>query len=191
MALFLSGGYYQNTERYISVRLSTDNISETIKDVENTWDQFVPGMPFEYSFLDQDYDNLYVNEKQTRKLFMIFSSLAVFIACLGLFGLASFVADRKTKEIGIRKVLGASVPGLIGLLSVNFTKWVLISNVFAWPIAYFFMSNWLKSFAYRINLSIWVFIFSGLTALAIALLTIGYQTYKAATANPIESIRHE
>ena len=152
MALFLSGGYFKNTESYITVRLKTENISEIIKDVEATYIQFAPNMPFEYSFLDQDYDNLYVNEKQTRKLFMIFSFLAIFIACLGLFGLASFVADRKTKEIGIRKVLGASVPGLIGLLSVNFTKWVLLSNIIAWPVAWFAMNRWLQNFAYRINI---------------------------------------
>lgn len=191
MALFLSGGYFKNTESYISIRLKTENISEIIKDVETTYNRFAPNMPFEYSFLDQDYDNLYVNENQTRKLFMIFSSLAIFIACLGLFGLASFVADRKTKEIGIRKVLGASVPGLIGLLSVNFTKWVLLSNIIAWPVAWFAMNRWLQNFAYRINIGFLVFFVSGLLALVIALLTVSYQAIKAAVCNPVEALRYE
>ena len=122
---------------------------------------------------------------------MIFSFLAIFIACLGLFGLASFVADRKTKEIGIRKVLGASVPGLIGLLSVNFTKWVLLSNIIAWPVAWFAMNRWLQNFAYRINIGIWIFFVSGLLALLIALLTVSYQAIKAAMCNPVEALRYE
>jgi len=191
MALFLSEGHYQYTEEYISIRLNTENVSEVLRNVETTFNRFAPNMPFEYSFLDQDYDNLYVNEKQTRKMFMIFSFLAIFIACLGLFGLASFVADRKTKEISIRKVLGASVPGLIGLLSFNFTKWVLISNLVAWPLGWFVMNKWLQNFAYRIDLTVWPFFISGLLALLIALLTVSYQTIKAATANPVDSLRYE
>ena len=191
MALFLSGGYYQNTESYITVRLKTEHISEIIKDVETIYNRFAPNMPFEYSFLDQDYDNLYVNEKQTRKLFMIFSFLAIFIACLGLFGLASFVADRSTKEIGIRKVLGASVPGLIGLLSMNLTRWVLLSNIIAWPVAWFAMNRWLQNFAYRISIGIWIFFVSGLLALIIALLTVSYQAIKAAMGNPVDALRYE
>jgi len=191
MALFLSGGFYTNTERCISIRLSTAELSGTIRNIENTWNQFAPGMPFEYSFLDEDYDNLYINEKQTNKLFTIFSFLAIFIACLGLFGLASFVADQKTKEIGIRKVLGASVPGIVGLLSMIFTKWVLLANVIAWPVAWFAMDRWLQNFAYRVNIGIWTFLISGLMALVIALLTVSYQAIKAALANPIKAIKYE
>jgi putative ABC transport system permease protein len=148
-------------------------------------------MPFEYSFLDRDFDNLYVNEKQTRKLFVIFSILAIFIACLGLFGLASFIADRKTKEIGIRKVLGASVPSIMGQMSLNFTKWVILSNIIAWPLAWFIMSRWLQNFPYRIDIGIWIFIGSGFLALIIALFTVSYQAIKSALANPADALRCE
>lgn len=190
-ALFLSGGYYQNIESYISVRLNTENISETVKYVGSTWNDFAPGKPFEYSFLDEDYDNLYVNEKQTRKLFTIFSLFAIFIACLGLFGLASFSADQRTKEIGIRKVLGASVPRIVNILNKNFIKWVLIANLIAWPAAWFIMNSWLQNFAYRIKLSWWMFILAAVLALLIALITVSFQTVKAALKNPIDSLRYE
>lgn len=190
-ALFLSGGHYTNVERYISVRLNTENISGTIKHIESKWKEFAPQMPFEYSFLDQDYDNLYMNERQTRKLFSIFSFLAIFIACLGLFGLASFIADQKTKEIGIRKVLGASVVKIVKNLNKSFLKWVLIANLIAWPIAWFAMNRWLENFAYRIGLSWWMFILAAVLAVFIALLTVSFQTVKAALKNPIDSIRYE
>jgi putative ABC transport system permease protein len=190
-ALFLSGGYYKNVESYVSVRLSTENISETIRFIEKTWEDFAPGKPFEYSFLDEDYDNLYMNEQQTRKLFSIFSFLAIFIACLGLFGLASFIADRRTKEIGIRKVLGASVPRIIQILNKSFMKWVLLANLIAWPAAWFVMNRWLQNFAYRINLSWWMFVLAAVLALVIALLTVSLQTVKAALKNPVDSLRYE
>jgi putative ABC transport system permease protein len=190
-ALFLSGGYYKNTESYISVRLNTENVSETVQYVGNTWNDFAPGKPFEYSFLDKDYDNLYINEKQTRSLFSIFSALAIFIACLGLFGLASFVADRKTKEIGIRKVLGASVPRIVNHLNKSFLKWVLIANLIAWPTAWYFMNQWLENFAYRIGLTWWVFVLAAALALLIALMTVSFQTIKAAIKNPADSLRYE
>ncbi len=190
-ALFLSGGYYKNVQSYISVRLNTENVSETVKYVGNTWNDFAPGKPFEYSFLDKDYDNLYINEKQTRSLFSIFSFLAIFIACLGLFGLASFVADRKTKEIGIRKILGASVPRIVNNLNKSFIKWVLIANLIAWPAAWYFMSKWLQNFAYRINLTWWVFVLAAALALLIALMTVSFQTIRAALKNPTDSLRYE
>jgi len=190
-ALFLSGGYYQNIESFISVRLNTENISETVKYVGSTWNDFAPEKPFEYSFLDEDYDNLYINEKQTRKLFTIFSFFAIFIACLGLFGLASFSADQRTKEIGIRKVLGASVPRIVNILNKNFIKWVLVANLIAWPAAWFMMNSWLQNFAYRIKLSWWMFILAAVLALLIALITVSFQTVKAALKNPIDSLRYE
>jgi putative ABC transport system permease protein len=190
-ALFLSGGYYKNVESYISVRLNTENVSETVKFVGNTWKNFAPGKPFEYSFLDKDYDNLYTNEKQTRSLFSIFSFLAIFIACLGLFGLASFVADRKTKEIGIRKILGASVPRIVNDLNKSFVKWVLVANLIAWPASWYFMNRWLQNFAYRINLAWWMFVLAAALALLIALVTVSFQTIKAALRNPADSLRYE
>ena len=120
-----------------------------------------------------------------------FSSLAILIACLGIFGLVSFTAEQRTKEIGIRKVLGASVSGIIMNLLKGFTKWIVLANVIAWPIAYYFMNKWLQNFAYQMNLNVWAFIFAGLATLAIALLTVSYQAIKAATASPVDSLRSE
>jgi putative ABC transport system permease protein len=190
-ALFLSGGYYTNTESCISVRLNTENISETVKYIKSTWNNFALKKPFEYSFLDEDYDNLYINEKQTRKLFTIFSFLAIFIACLGLFGLASFIADRKTKEIGIRKVFSASVTGIVFNLNKSFAKWVLLANLIAWPAAWFVMNRWLQNFAYRIELSWWMFVLAAVLALLISLIIVSLQTVKAAFKNPADSLRYE
>jgi putative ABC transport system permease protein len=190
-ALFLSGGYYKSTQNFISIRFKTQYVSEIVGLAERTWKNFAPGKPFEYSFLDKDYENLYINEKQTRSLFSVFSFLAVFIACLGLFGLASFVADRRTKEIGIRKILGASVPRIVKNLNTTFVKWVLLANIIAWPAAWFFMTNWLQNFAYRIRLSWWMFALAAALALFIALLTISFQTVRAALKNPVDSLRYE
>jgi putative ABC transport system permease protein len=190
-ALFLSGGYYRSNESYISVRLNTANISSTMAYIENAWKNFASDKPYEYSFLDSDYDRLYMNENQTKKLFSLFSFLAIFIACLGLFGLASFVADRKTKEIGIRKILGASVPGIVRILNTSFVRWVLIANLIAWPIAWYVMNRWLQNFAYRIDLAWWMFALAALLALFIALVTVSFQTVKAALKNPADSLRYE
>jgi putative ABC transport system permease protein len=121
----------------------------------------------------------------------MFSILAIFVACLGLLGLAAFVTEQKTKEIGIRKVLGASVMEVVTLLSKEFIRWVLIANVIAWPLAYYIMNNWLKNFAYRIDMSFWIFLASGVLALLIALLTVSSHAIRAATANPVESLRYE
>ncbi|MCJ7682487.1 MAG: ABC transporter permease, partial [Candidatus Aminicenantes bacterium] len=190
-ALFLNGGYYTRGENYISVRINTTDLQGMIGFVEGTWKKFAPGKPFEYSFLDQDFDNLYINEKQTRKLFTVFSFLAVFIACLGLFGLASFIVDQRTKEIGIRKVLGASVPGVVTILNGSFLKWVLLANIIAWPAAWFAMKGWLQNFAYRIDLTLWMFVPAAVLALLIALFTVSLQTVKAAGKNPIDALRFE
>jgi len=191
LALLLAAGNLQNEQNYISVRLSTENVLGTVLLIENTWKTFAPGDPFEYSFLDQDYDNLYTNEKQIRSLFSVFSFLAIFISCLGLFGLASFVADLKTKEIGVRKVLGATVPNIVLHLTKGFTKGIVLANIIAWPLAYFAMNGWLQQFAYRIGIGLWIFALSGILALGIAFFTVSYHTIKAATANPVDSLRYE
>ena len=191
MALLLAAGNLQNEQNYISVRLSTENVFGTVRHIENTWKTFAPGDPFEYSFLDQDYDNLYTNEKQIRSLFSVFSFLAIFISCLGLFGLAAFMAERRTKEIGIRKVLGASVPKLIYLLSSEFAKWVLVANVIAWPIAYWAAHRWLQNFAYRTNIQVWMFLLAAAISLFIALATVSFKALKTATANPAKALRYE
>ena len=134
---------------------------------------------------------MYSSERKLGQMLVSFSGLAVFIACLGIFGLAAYTVERRTKEIGIRKVLGASVPRIIFLLSGGFTKWIVIANLISWPVAYYAMHKWLQSFAYRINLGIGIFILSGLAALCIALLTVSFQTVKAAAANPVDSLRYE
>ena len=134
---------------------------------------------------------MYKEERKLGQNFGYFTCIAIFIACLGLFGLASFTSEQYTKEIGIRKVLGASVSGILMLLSREFTKWIFLANLIACLIAYYIMNKWLQNFAYRVNLNIWIFILSALAALAIALLTVSYQTIKAATVNPVDSIRYE
>ena len=135
--------------------------------------------------------HLYIADQRTSKIASTFSILAIFIACLGLLGLASFVTEQRTKEIGIRKVLGASISSLLFMLSREFLKWVLIANIIAWPVAYYAMNNWLNNFAYRVNINLWIFILSGIAALIIALFTISSHAIKAATSNPVKSLRYE
>jgi len=180
--------YYEN---FILAKMDTVNTSGTIDFVKSKWDLFAPNMPFEYSFLDEDYGRLYFSEQRTQKLSFTFTFLALFISSLGMFGLASYTAEQRTKEVGIKKVLGATASGLAYSLSKEFLMKVFIANMLAWPAAYFLMKYWLQDFAYRINLSIWIFILSGLAALCIALLTVSRQSIKAATANPVDSLRYE
>ena len=180
--------YYEN---FILAKFNTVAVSETIDFVKSKWEEFAPNMPFEYSFLDEDYGRLYLSEQRTQKLSFTFTFLAIFISSLGMFGLASYTAEQRTKEVGIRKVLGATASGLAYSLSKEFLMKVFIANILAWPAAYFLMKYWLQDFAYRIDLSIWIFILSGLAALSIALFTVSFQSIKAATANPVDSLRYE
>ena len=176
---------------YIAVRLSPENIPRTMELLGKKWKELDPTGMFDYTFLDASLIALYRTEERLGKIFTYFSILAIFIACLGLFGLASFTAEQKTKEIGIRKVLGAPVSGIVLLLSKEFTKWVIAANVLAWPIAYFVMSKWLQNFAYRTPIGFWSFILAAAMAIMIALITIFYQSLRAALANPVKSIRYE
>jgi len=141
--------------------------------------------------LDQNLEQQYTSEYHLGKIFLIFSIFAIFIASLGLLGLTAFITEQRTKEIGIRKVLGASTSEVVLLLSKEFTKWVLTANIIAWPAAYYIMNNWLQNFAYKTNISIWIFFFSGIIALMIALLTISLHTINAANTNPVESLHYE
>ncbi|MGB2763215.1 MAG: ABC transporter permease [Candidatus Aminicenantaceae bacterium] len=172
-------------------KLKSENIPKTIGYIENIWKKFTPGYPFNYRFLDEALDRLYRSEQRIGTLFKYFSGLAILISCLGLLGLASFMAERRTKEIGIRKVLGASVSNIILLLSKEFTKWVIVANIIAWPVGYFAIKKWLQSYAYATNIVLWSFILSGVVALLIALVTVSYQSIKAALANPVDSLRYE
>jgi len=184
-------GTCQWGESFVAGRIQTDNVRETMAHIRKTWKEIMPGTPFEFSFLDTIYNDQYRNEEQTGRVFTIFTFFALFVACLGLLGLASFAAEQRTKEIGIRKVLGASVPGIILMMSREFTRWVLLANIIAWPIAYYTMHRWLQSFAYRSDIGLLVFILSGFIAVVIALLTVGFQAIKAAVANPVDSLRYE
>ena len=176
---------------FLSIKVRPENIAQTLGAIEKVWMKHSGGYPFEYYFLDEAYDSLYRSEIRLNLFFRLFTLIAIFVSSLGLFGLASFTAERRTKEIGIRKVLGASVPSIVIFISRGFTKWVLLANIIAWPVAYYFMNKWLQNFAYRIDLSVWIFLLSGLAAFIIALLTVSYQSIRAATANPVDSLRYE
>ena len=180
-----------NLTRYFSLKIDARNIQQIISQVKNKWDDFFPSQPYEFNFLDEVFNSQYKTDQQFGKVFSLFTFLAIIISCLGLLGLASYTNLQRTKEIGIRKVLGASVSGIVSMLSLEFTKWVLIANIIAWPVAYYFMNKWLQDFAYRIDISWWMFVLSGGIALIIALATVSIQAVKAAIANPIESLRYE
>ncbi|PVD50438.1 ABC transporter permease [Terrimonas sp.] len=175
----------------MSVKINGSKAKEAISYVESVWNKLMPGSPFEYSFLDEHFAELYKADSQVSKVVGILAVLAVVISCLGLFGLSSYAAEKRVKEIGIRKVLGASVGNITATLSKDFIKLVLIANVIAWPVAWYIISNWLNDFAYRIPVSWMVFIAAGGVALAIAVITISFQAIKAAMANPVKSLRTE
>ncbi|UCE21012.1 MAG: ABC transporter permease, partial [Candidatus Aminicenantes bacterium] len=183
--------YYPSYSRVLFARLKSDDIPQTLGYIEDVWKRFAPGLPFNYRFLDEALDRMYRSEQRIGTLFRYFSILAILISCLGLLGLASFMAEQRTKEIGIRKVLGATASNIVALLSKEFTKWVIVANVFAWPIAYFALNKWLQTYAYKTNVALWSFILSGALALFLALATVSYQSIKAALANPADSLRYE
>ena len=176
---------------WICIRVRPNDIPETLSFIRGEWESFRPDNPFTFHFLDTGFDRLYASEQNLQCVFMTFAILAIFIACLGLLGLASFMAEQRTKEIGIRKVLGGSVSGIAILLSREFTKWVLIANIAAWPVAYYAMNKWLQNYAYRTQLDIWTFILSSALALIVAVVTVSYQSVKAATVNPVDSLKYE
>ncbi len=176
---------------YLLIRLKTGDVAQSLKSLETTWRKSFAEYPFEYRFLDERINKLYSSEQQIEKIMKVFTLLAVFIACLGLFGLASFTTEQRRKEIGIRKVLGLSVGGIVKMLANDFTQYVLYANLISWPIAWLAMNKWLQNFAYRIQLHVWMFLTAGILALLVALLTIGYHSIRAATANPVEALRYE
>jgi len=180
-----------NWGNYTMVKISGFDVRNTIQFINKTWNKFTQQQPFEFSFLDEDYGNLYRANEQTGKIFGVFFVLAILIACLGLFGLISFSTEQRLKEIGIRKVLGASVVQIVYLLSKEILVLIMLAIVIASPIAFYFISQWLQDFAYRIDIEWWIFIVSGMLGLAVALLTMSYQSIKAALANPVSSLRYE
>lgn len=175
----------------VQVRLSTTNVSQTIASLEKMWESYSPGFPFEFSFLDDVYNNLYINEQRTSSLSVIFSILTIFIAAMGLFGLVSFNTIQRTKEIGIRKVLGASVSDITFFLTKGFLFLVIVANVISIPLVIYALNSWLNNFAYHIDLAWWMFAAGAMASIIIGLFTVGFQTIKAAVANPADSLRYE
>jgi putative ABC transport system permease protein len=175
----------------INVRMHTSDLSGLMSKIEDKWKQFSPNQQFSYSFMEQDFDATYRSEQRLGTLFISFSTLAILIACLGLFGLAAYAAEQRTKEMGIRKVLGASVSGIVGMLSMDFIKLVFISILIASPLAWYFMNKWLQDFAYRTEFHWWILAIAGVVAILIAFVTISFQSIKAALANPVKSLRSE
>lgn len=180
--------YYYND---LEIRISGEDVPGTLALLEETWKKFAPDRPFNFSFLNQDYEALYRTEMRLGKVFGTFTGLAIFVACLGLLALVAFMAEQRTKEIGIRKVLGASAHSIIILLSQGYTKLILLSLLVAIPFSYFAMRQWLTDYAYRVDMSMWVFVGSGLAALLVAWLAVSFQSIKAALANPVDALRNE
>jgi putative ABC transport system permease protein len=175
----------------VSLRMTPGSAMFTLDLLKKKWSELDPNRPFNYFFLDDAYDSQYRREEQMKNITFYFSFLAIFIGCLGLFGMASFTAEQRTKEIGIRKVLGASIPGIVGLLAKEFVLLVVIANLIAWPVAYLAMNRWLQSFAYRTGINPLIFVLSAVLALSIALFTVSYQAIRAALSNPVDALRYE
>jgi len=175
----------------ITVKLSSDNIKQTLASIKNQWESFLPDQPFDYSFLDAEFDEQYENEERFGNLFLYFAALAILISCLGLLGLAAYSTLQRKREIGIRKVIGASVSEIVNLLSKDFLKLVLIAFLIALPIAWYAMHGWLQDFAYRIDIQWWMFLLSGGSAICIAILTVSFHAVKASLSNPVQALRTE
>ncbi|RLD88077.1 MAG: ABC transporter permease, partial [Bacteroidetes bacterium] len=176
---------------YSFIKLEGSDVRKTINNIERTWNKQYPAFPLEYSFLEEEYSDLYLFESRMRSLFALFAALSIFLSCLGLYGLSSFMAERRTREIGIRKAMGATSWQIVTLFSWDALKWVLISNLIAWPIAWLYMNHWLKDFAYKASISPWIFLLSGFIVLLISLITLSFQAKKAARINPATTIKQE
>ncbi len=173
------------------IKLQTKDVDGTLKKVGAVWNEVYPDFVYEQKFLDSKIENFYTQERKLSNLYKIFAALAIFLSCLGLYGLASFMAVQKIKEVGIRKVLGASVSNILFLFSKEFLLLIGIAFLIATPLAYYFMHGWLQDFVYRVNISWWVIALSGLIAVAVAMITISFKAVKAAVANPVKSLRSE
>jgi putative ABC transport system permease protein len=184
---------YINPDMYLlaAVKIKPQNSKATSAFVKATWSSVFPNKEFNYRYLHDAYDTLYKSEEKTGKLLMIFTALALLVSCLGILGLASFMANKRIKEIGIRKVLGATTSTITILLSKQFSKWVVIANIFAWPIGYLIITKWMQNFAYKVTINVGMFILAAGMALMISLLTISIQTIKIAVANPLKALRYE
>jgi putative ABC transport system permease protein len=182
---------YGQEQGSFAIRFKTEDAAALIAQVEAKWKEMVPGQGFSYSFMDEDFNRIYQNEQRVGSIALSFSVLAILIACLGLFGLVTYAAEQRTKEIGIRKVLGASVNNIVHMLSKDFVKLVIIAILIAFPLAWYAMNRWLQDFAYRISIDWKVFLMAGLAAMLIAILTVSIQAIRAALANPVKNLRTE
>lgn len=180
-----------NALKYVFVKINSVDIPDTMKQIQETSAKNAPNYPVKYDFLDQGIGALYQSEQKLGKIFTYFAMLAIFISCLGIFGLSAFSVEQRTKEIGIRKILGSSVPGIMFLLSKEFSRWILLANILAWPIAFYAMHKWLENFAYRTGINIVLFLLAGGLSLIIAAVPVGYQAIKAAVSDPIDALRYE
>ena len=188
MVVLNNDQFYGNT---LSIRLQTENISKTMTQIRNLWLQFAPEIEYRARFFDDHFADLYREERRTSIFFLVFTMFALFIACVGLFGLSAFMAERRTREIGIRKVLGAGNGGLLILLARHYLKWMVMANIAAWPVAYFLVRSWLDNFAYRTNLSVWIFLIAGFIASGLVLTTTSIHAVRVSRINPVHSLRCE
>ncbi|MCP4724637.1 MAG: FtsX-like permease family protein [bacterium] len=191
LVIFYVPGVQGNGYQFITLKVNAVNLSETLNSLESKWNELYPQKPFEYQFVDDQFESQYATEEQLGNAVRSFTYLAVLIGCLGLFGLASFTAQQKRKEIGIRKVLGSSIQEIVLMLFKDFVKLILVSTLIAWPVSYYLMVRWLEVFPYKAELSLWVFVFSALIAGGVAIATVSYQSIKAAVCNPSDTIRNE
>lgn len=191
MGYLLPEAIDSNQKPFLLVKISSLETSSVLSGIRKTWETMSAGLPFEFSFLDEKVNSLYQNDNRAGRIVTLFSGLAIFVSCLGLFGLAAYLAEQRTKEIGVRKILGAPLSNILWMLTRQFVKWVLIATLIAWPLGYWLMNRWLQGFAFRTSLSLWIFLVSGLAALLIAALTVSSQVIKAALTNPAESLKYE
>ncbi len=191
MAPFLLVHRNNNSLSQMIIKVETEDYSKFINQLETTWKSQVPAVPFEYTFIDQEVQKQYEADRRLSRIISSFTFLTILISCLGLFGLAMFTAEQRTKEIGIRKVLGAGVSNIITLISKDFVKLIIIAIFIASPIAWWGMNKWLADFAYRVDIQWWMFVLAGVAAIVVALITVSFQAIKAALANPVDSLRSE
>ena len=185
------GFFLKKSTGSVSFKINASHSEDIVKQASLKWKAMAPGIPFSYRFMDEAFNDMYNAEQKIGKIILIFSILAILIACLGLFGLSIFIAEQRKKEIGIRKVLGSSIMGVVQLLSLDFLKLVIFSFVLACPFAWYFMHQWLENFAYRVDISWWIFLLAAFLAVFIALATVSFQAVKAAIMNPVKSLRTE
>jgi putative ABC transport system permease protein len=189
--LYITNPDFDKAYGYILIKLEGSNISKTLNDIERSWNEVCPAIPFDYNFLDEEYAKLYVTESRLRSLFALFAVLSIFLSCLGLYGLSSFLAEKRTKEIGIRKAMGASSGQILSLFSWDAVKWVLFSNLIAWPVAWLYMNRWMKDFAYQAGVNLWIFFLSALLVLLISVITLSFQAQKVSRINPAVTLKLE